>query len=428
MPTFHPILRKSYWFLAGLGGLWAVFILCLTNATFQRHVLYARKVQSGNFWHDVSNPEAFGFAKGQVQPFYLNTTDRETLFCWHVLPLDVYLENEDEIVRKAGGVSENLKETVGYKLLMRDPDGRVVVNFHGNAGHVAQGYRPSTYRSISGIPHTHLLTCDYRGFGHSTLRNNPHIPTESGVITDGVSLVSYILHTLQHPADRTVLLGQSLGTAVTAATALYFTDPSTRHLPHSITHPSPIPKTAESFAGIILVASFPDIPVLLKSYKISGIIPILSPLNGYPKIAAYLSTKVVDHWPTLLRLQYLLSASKTAKSSPAVHITVLHARNDQDIDFRLGEAVYLGLEQIVLGEANAEPVHERRTIQGQENVRRGAFAYRRVEDGEGRRVVELEVVRYGGHNQVVSFPQVNLAVRRAWEGNRRVGKVGLDVE
>ena len=53
-----------------------------------------------------------------------------------------------------------------------------------NAGHLAQGHRPSTYRSISGIPKTHLLTCDYRGYGLSSLKNPPNIPTERGLIIE----------------------------------------------------------------------------------------------------------------------------------------------------------------------------------------------------------------------------------------------------
>lgn len=48
-----------------------------------------------------------------------------------MLPLDVYLENESEIVQKATGLVGDLKETVGFKLLKRDAKSRVVVNFHG---------------------------------------------------------------------------------------------------------------------------------------------------------------------------------------------------------------------------------------------------------------------------------------------------------
>jgi hypothetical protein len=72
-------------------------------------------------------------AEGQVQPFWLDTSDGEKLFCWHVLPLDVYLENEVELVKAVttGVVADGLEGTVGAKLLKRDAESRVVVNFHG---------------------------------------------------------------------------------------------------------------------------------------------------------------------------------------------------------------------------------------------------------------------------------------------------------
>jgi hypothetical protein len=50
-----------------------------------------------------------------------------------VLPLDVYLENEIELVKAVttGEVTDGLEGTVGAKLLKRDPESKVVVNFHG---------------------------------------------------------------------------------------------------------------------------------------------------------------------------------------------------------------------------------------------------------------------------------------------------------
>ncbi|KAH7402528.1 Alpha/Beta hydrolase protein [Pyrenochaeta sp. MPI-SDFR-AT-0127] len=425
MPALQPIFWKAYWTLAALGIAWATFILLAVNPTVQRHALYSHKLHTARY-HNVSNPEGFGFAKGQVQPFWLDTTDGEQLFCWHVLPLDVYLENEHELVTAAtsGEVVEELKGTVGEKLLRRNPEAKVVVNFHGNAGHVAQGWRPSTYRSISGIPNTHLLTCDYRGFGLSTLKNAPHIPTETGLITDAISLLSYIQTTLEHPSTRTVLLGQSLGTAVTAATALYFADPSSPELPVDLVHPTPKPqpKTFQGFAGIVLVAPFRDLPALLQTYRIGGFIPILRPLLGYPRILNWVLAKIVDTWPTLPRMEALVS-------SPAVkslHVTLLHARNDGDITFRESEALFAPLQSTMLVEEGASSTDERRTIHGSERVKRGAFAYKKVEDAKGERTVELEVVRYGGHNEVVGWTQVSLAVRRAFE--RKTLKPGLDVE
>jgi pimeloyl-ACP methyl ester carboxylesterase len=409
-----------------------------------------------------------------VQPFYLETSDNERLFCWHVLPLDVYLQNEEQLATgtTTGEVVDELKGTVGEKLLRADPESRVVVNFHGvsrplciefsvtldglqvrylrsrlhlksfydafgstknltmiqNAGHLGQGWRPSTYRSISGIPHTHLLTCDYRGFGLSTLNNAPHLPTETGLITDAVSLLHYVETDLKHPTTRTVLLGQSLGTAVTAASALYFADPSSPDLPSDLTHVSPLPKTHAGYAGIILVAPFRDLATLLETYAIGGIIPIMRPLRGYRRIATFLLGRIVDHWPTLPRLRSLLTL--TAASKTPIRLTLLHARNDQDIDFRQSEALFQPLQSTMLAEEGVSAREERRSIHGAERVKRGAFAFKRVEDARGERVCELEVVRFGGHNEVVGWTQVSLAVRRAFEAaeGRAERAVGLDVE
>lgn len=265
---------------------------------------------------------------------------------------------------------------------------------------------------MSAIPHTHTLVCDYRGFGISTLNNAPHLPSETGLITDGISIVSFVLTTLNHPAPRTVLLGQSLGTAVTAATALYFTDPKSTLLPTDLIAPASEVKMPQPFAAVILAAAFTDMPTLLRSYKIKGIFPVLSPLKTYPKLANYLSARIIDTWPTLPRLRALITSA--TKSSTPLHITILHARNDQEFPFQIAETVYEPLETLMLAEDGASSVSERRSIQGGERVQRGAFAYRKVETKEGERSVEVEVVRYGGHSEGVGWGQVSLAVRRAW--------------
>jgi hypothetical protein len=133
MPSLQPIFLKAYWTLAIAGILWATFILSLINPTIQRHALYAHKIWPPFGGGNASNPEEFGFAKGQVQPFWLDTTDGERLFCWHVLPLDVYLENEQELVREvtSGEIVWGMEGTVGARLLKQDATSRVVINFHG---------------------------------------------------------------------------------------------------------------------------------------------------------------------------------------------------------------------------------------------------------------------------------------------------------
>ena len=65
------------------------------------------------------------------------------------------------------------------------------------------------------------MKSSYRGFGHST-----GSPTEAGLIIDGVTLVSWIISVTNIPRERIVILGQSLGTAVSAAVARKCTEPS----------------------------------------------------------------------------------------------------------------------------------------------------------------------------------------------------------
>ena len=80
----------------------------------------------------------------------------------------------------------------------------------------------------------------------------------------------------------------------------------------------------------------------------------------------------------------------------------------------------------MLAEEGSSATEERRSIHGSERVKRGAFAYKKIEDARGERVVELEIVRFGGHNEVVGWSQVSLAIRRAF--GRKTLRPGLDVE
>lgn len=85
------------------------------------------------------------FLEGQVTPFWLDSADGEKLFCWHVLPLDVYLEHENEILHKsAGGVVDDFGATIAARFLKKDTKSRVVINFHG------AGPPPPQPRALSG--------------------------------------------------------------------------------------------------------------------------------------------------------------------------------------------------------------------------------------------------------------------------------------
>lgn len=83
-----------------------------------------------------------------------------------------------------------------------------ILLLHGNGatarGRTIQGHIESLRRAGFSV-----LAPDYRGFGLST-----GTPTEAGLYEDGTAAYRYLLHALEVPPDRVILLGHSLGSGV----------------------------------------------------------------------------------------------------------------------------------------------------------------------------------------------------------------------
>ena len=65
--------------------------------------------------------------ENQVSPFSITTPDGIKLYAWHIIPLGVYAKHEAEIVNGKRSFLEDIKDTVGFRLLTEDPESRVVV-------------------------------------------------------------------------------------------------------------------------------------------------------------------------------------------------------------------------------------------------------------------------------------------------------------
>lgn len=187
---------------------------------------------------------------------------------------------------------------------------------------------------------------DYRGFGHST-----GSPTEAGLITDGTALVDWVMKVAGIPPERIVILGQSLGTAVTSAVALHFADPQSELIPSQsremralLVEEGRIEPT--TFAGVVLVAPFSSVPSLLLTYRVGGLLPILLPLRPFPYVAGLLTRQMVDKWLSADRLSAYYSA---LTSSPKLRsqdgqrsmasLQIFHSTNDMDITYHQSEII-----------------------------------------------------------------------------------------
>jgi abhydrolase domain-containing protein 12 len=250
----------------------------------------------------------------------------------------------------------------------------------------------------------HILTIDYRGFGQST-----GSPSEQGVISDGVALVNWALHTAHIPPERIVILGQSLGTAVASGVIHHFaTHP---HDPVSLSlNPTPSPPTRPTerviFAGVILVASFAYLPTLLQTYSMGGL-PILAPVRFFAPLRTFLEYLVVDRWNTAGRLAGYHRAVRGAPS----RLALIHAINDADIPWWHSRDLFCGVVEAA-GQDAGQRDDERAQVVAQVRAMVKLQTCEWVEaDG---RWLRLEVVGCGGHNRIVTYASVAQAVLRSF--------------
>lgn len=214
-----------------------------------------------------------------------------------------------------------------------------------------------------------MLTVDYRGFGYST-----GSPSEEGVITDGITLLKWAMDIARIPPDRIVLLGQSLGTAVTTAVAERL-----------------LLERQIEFAGIVLVAGFSDIPTLMLSYRIGGIIPILSPMKPYPMIQSFFAKGIQETWQTSRRLANLVRVCIN------IELTLIHSRNDFDIPWKHSDALFYSAanattkQGMTLKQMDQAKTHLDLGDAGWINTWTAAG-----HDNSGTKRIRQEIVAYGG--------------------------------
>jgi fermentation-respiration switch protein FrsA (DUF1100 family) len=90
----------------------------------------------------------------------------------------------------------------------QDSTGYWLLICHGNAGNLSEFDRPVHYAGLHGLG-LNLLAFDYRGYGESE-----GAPTESGLYKDADAAYRYLREQRRVPAERIIVFGHSLGSAV----------------------------------------------------------------------------------------------------------------------------------------------------------------------------------------------------------------------
>ncbi len=362
-------------------GLWAAGYAAFLGATmipsFQSWLVYLNRPKPANS-KDLNKPERFGFLHKQVTPFHLLIEDDSDarLYVWHILPLRLYRWNHEELINQKFPDRplslEEFKQTKNFDLL-RHPDTRLVISLHGAGGHLASGIRPLSYRAVSATAADpiHVLAFDYRGFGLSDGK-----PSESSLLRDAMVVVEWALHVAGIPPERIVLFGHSLGSAVAIALA------------NSLTLRTP----AISCAGLVIAGSFTDILTVGKSRR------IFLPIAKIRPWLAYFERHFHSKWVNTHQI------AEFVQESSRYHIAFVHAENDPVIPIANADSLLWH----AINAANENKISEDTT---------------RTRHGEGGRTVEWETKKgaifqdiwdRGGHNLILLFPVVEIAILRAF--------------
>ncbi|POY75292.1 hypothetical protein BMF94_1663 [Rhodotorula taiwanensis] len=366
MAMLGAVWRKANrWIAAGLVA-YIAFLSSLVLEPVQRALIYLHPLRIP-FGTDFSKPELVGFSPGKVLPFNLTTHDGAVLGAWQVLPSDVYAQAV-ESSRQGGGALQDgpLPQSV-FDAALADASRPTVLYFHGNAATRAASNRIRTARHLTDLG-ANFIIIDYRGFADST-RSPP--PSEEGLLTDARRAWDYAHVEKGVPASQIAIMGQSLGTGVSAGLA-------SRLANEGIT-----PK------ALILVAPFSSIASLLETYKLGNIIPLLSPLRVFPS--------VLDRLLQLLKTRFDTRGVIETIRCP---ILILHAHNDPVIPLAHSRT----LTSHLLSPFLPSPDHETHAGERRKLVKEykagGWGVVSRFERGNGSGEVTWAEALKGAHNEI----------------------------
>ena len=159
----------------------------------------------------------------------------------------------------------------------------------------------------------YVLAFDYQGFGSST-----GTPTEGSLTQDAIDVIRWVIEVAHIPADRIVLVAQSLVTALACAAASHFIDKE--------------PKV--EFAGIVLCTTFTDAATVFLHCFIGGYFNLLGPLRQSNTLMRWFTRQIRDTWKSADRI------AKIIRKSSRLRMTFVHATNDSVIPWTQADQLF----------------------------------------------------------------------------------------
>ena len=193
------------------------------------------------------------------------------------------------------------------------------------------------------------------------------------------------------PPSRIVVFGQSLGTAVSLAVSEHF----------ALQTPPVV------FAGTILVAAFTDEPTLATTYKVAGVIPILSPIARVPMLFGYFNRWIADKWMSKDRIARYVRANEA--NGEKYRLTLIHAEDDWDIPWSHTPALFWHAisSTLPLGTGYGD-LEKKKAASKVDLGAAGTVVEWQTENG----IIREEILKTGLHDEIMGYYVVTMAVMR----------------
>ena len=146
-----------------------------------------------------------------------------------------------------------------------------------------------------------------------------------------------------------------------------------------------------NFAGVIMIAPFSDLPAMLTTYSVGGLLPLLRPLEWITGFQEWFPNMIVDKWNSALRL------SNTVRISKRLNLFIIHARNDWDIPYTNSDVLFAAVVNAVTPGMNEEVFVEMKSS-NTIHMRDGASISTWTASGK---FVQEIIVAYGGKHYEV---------------------------
>ena len=221
-------------------------------------------------------------------------------------------------------------------------------------------------------------------------------PSEKGLLEDGKAVIEWALRVAEIPPSRIVIYGQSLGTAVGLAL-----------IQHYASLPRPV-----HFAGHVLTATFLDVATLTTTYRIGGVVPILSPLRSIPSVLGFFNSFLINTWMSKDRIHEYVRLREEVDSGSPYHIHLIHAIDDPAIACEHSNVMFWHAVNASSRQKVAyEELEERKQRSRRDLGPGGWVAEHKTKSG----LIRQTMLNYGIHDQLMSYPVTSIAILAAFQ-------------